>query len=538
MAITVPKGSDKEALEQLEKELTFREVEKHPAALMPFVTCFDPENQEEFKFGQPGWEWQQKHIDWWLNNPITITLKARQLGITWLAGLFAVWNLRFKPGSRTLIFSTKETEAAKAINRVFDMDRSLPDYLRPGKIIKPARDARPSTEIQIQHDNDRISSALAFTSSKSAGRGETAALVILDEFAFQEYANETWTSILPTAAKGGNIVIVSTANGVSVEDSHGTIGGNFYHHLWKRAKNEGEIRHRFLGVFDHPDRDKEWYDRMAANLPAAQKGQEYPRNEHEAFILTGRPYFDAESIDYYVENALRDPLYRAHFMEEHGKAQLVRRDSGLIRVFIEPNDKHDYAMYVDPATGRGKDYTSVTVVDLATMEFVAKLHGKIDGADTARQVHYLGRWFNTAEIAVESSGGYGEPIIIALRDGNVGRPAYPKLYRHRQLSRADHQEHKPYGFPVNNKTRPLMLDNLERAVRERTVPYMDQEAVDEYMTFVHKDTNPSPRAEDGANDDRVFSDAGALELFRQKGIHPDKRSRRRKERRGNPYAFV
>ena len=231
---------------ELEREAIRRRVAEHPAMLMPFVRCFDPENQEEFRFGQEGWEWQTNHLDWWLSNPITITLKARQLGITWLAGLVVLHELRFRPGSRCLIFSTKELEAIKAVNRIFDMDRSLPDWLRAGTIIKPAREARPSTEIQVEHDNGRISVALAFTSSKAAGRGETASKVVLDEFAFQEYAQETWTSILPTAAKGGNIIIVSTANGVSVEDTHGSIGGNYFHYLWKRAKNEGEIKNRFL----------------------------------------------------------------------------------------------------------------------------------------------------------------------------------------------------------------------------------------------------------------------------------------------------
>jgi len=34
-------------------------------------------------------------------------------------------------------------------------------------------------------------------------------------------------------------------------------------------------------------------------------------------------------------------------------------------------------------------------------------------------------------------GGYGEPVIISLRDGRKGRPHYPKLYRHTIQDRPD-----------------------------------------------------------------------------------------------------
>ena len=71
------------------------------------------------------------------------------------------------------------------------------------------------------------------------------------------------------------------------------------------------------------------------------------------------------------------------------------------------------------------------MIDLSDMNICAELHGKIDPDLAAEQPHFLGRWYNTARLAVELGGGYGDAIIIPLRDGKKGRKPYPKLYRHR-----------------------------------------------------------------------------------------------------------
>ena len=82
-----------------------------------------------------------------------------------------------------------------------------------------------------------------------------------------------------------------------------------------------------------------------------------------------------------------------------------------------------------------------------------------------------------------------------------------------------------YGFPINNKTRPQLINQLEQAIRERLLPAMPAELVMECRTFIRQKTLPSPRAMDGNNDDRVMSCALALEMYRQYGTH-EKRHRR------------
>lgn len=514
-----------------------RRVSEHPIFLTPYVRCFDSEKLEEFEFGAPGWEWQGDLLQFWMDSPKSIVLKCRQIGITWLAGLWALHNLQFQPGSRSLWVSINEKEASKAINRIWDMRESLPkELLRGTKVIKPARNTRPTGEIQVQHPGGRVSTVVALPSTPKAGRGETAKLVVLDEFAFQEYAEDTWTAVLPTAAKGGNIVIISTANGVSTVSSGGdVIGGNFYHHLWEHSDHYS-VKSRFFPWSIHPGRDPVLFAEERLKMPPKVRAQEYPETEREAFWLTGDKFFDAEALDDYERNLLVEPLFRGRFVPEPdgATAKFVRGEFGPLRVFELPIKERKYAIGADTATGKGQDYSAATVIDLSTARIVARFHARLGVPEYAAQLHFLGKWFNDAIIAPERAGGYGDALIILLRDGKDGRPAYPHLYRHRQFLRGDQKQMGNWGFPTSSTTRPLILEYLARVVSERALPALDRDALKEYSTFIYRDSNPSPRAAEGAHDDMVMADAIALELFRQRGEHPRDVRKRRRRTSGKP----
>jgi len=204
----------------------------------------------------------------------------------------------------------------------------------------------------------------------------------------------------------------------------------------------------------------------------------------------------------------------------------------MVWVYDKPEKERDYAIYSDVATGRGKDFTAAVVIDLSNQNIAAELHGKIDPDVAAEQLHFLGRWYNTARIAIEMGGGYGEAVIIPLRDGRHGRRPYPKLYRHVQDDRPDFKQNITYGFPVTSKTRPLIISQLEVAIREESLPHIPMATILECKTFVRQQTLPSPRAAEGTNDDRVMALAGGLEMFRRYGSHPlDVRTSRRREKR-------
>jgi terminase large subunit-like protein len=520
-------GPTPEQLELLAKEYGKRLQEradalKHPAGLLTHATCVDSRTGEKFSFQlndpQAGWYWQRGVLDEWLAHPLNLVLKARQIGITWLGSGYALWKLLTKPGTRALIVSINEDEAVKVVNRLFDMFNSLPRHLQfEAKITKPTRDARPTTLIEFTFPDGRISSVVGLPSTRRAGHGEVGTLVLLDEYSRHEYARDSWKAMFPVADNGGQILVISTANGVSNEQ---TGEGNYFHHLFVNAEDLG-IHAQFLPWSLHPDRDEYWYTHVAKALPAYDRAEQFPRSPEDAFINTGECWFDLEALAWYSEHHPLDPLGRLKFIPDPSgsRAKLHWSEQGQVWVYEKPDSAREYAIGADVATGRGMDYSSAFVIDLSRMALCAEFHGKVDADEFAEQLHFLGRWYGTARIAVEMGGGYGEPVIVALRDGRKGRPHYPKLYRHAVADRPDMHQLANYGFPMNLKTRPLIINGLEQAIRERVLPALPRALIMELRTFVRQKTLPSPRAQDGANDDRVMACGIALELYRQYGTH-------------------
>jgi hypothetical protein len=329
---------------------------------------------------------------------------------------------------------------------------------------------------------------------------------------------------------GAQLVVVSTANGF----------GNEFYDLWMNASSRG-LASKFLGADLHPGRDTAWFDSMRLALEPPDMAEQYPLNAAEAFMGTSGCWFNVDALDYYAQN-LREPIERFNFLvDEDSGAKATReiRSDGWISLYDKPDEAHEYTIYCDVATGRGKDYTDAVVMDLTDRNIVAELHGKIDPDLAAEQLHFLGRWYYTARIAVEMGGGFGETIVIPLRDGKRGRRPYPKLYRHVQDDRPDFKQNFTYGFPITNKTRPQIIGTLAEAIRERLLPHIPADTILECKTFVRQDTNPSPRAAAGANDDRVMALAGALEMFRRYGQHPKdvRRSRQSKREYQHDYAW-
>jgi hypothetical protein len=171
----------------------------------------------------------------------------------------------------------------------------------------------------------------------------------------------------------------------------------------------------------------------------------------------------------------------------------------------------------DPASGHGRDKSAAYVIDLTTGEFCVEYHAKVSEDVFADDLYWLGKWFNTALIGVETQGGNGTATVIALRDGSNGRPPYPKLYRHRNETRRDHPDSNTFGMPMDPKNRNLIVNQLETWVRERSIPFVTDDLHYQMTEFVFHDHGPSPAARDGSHDDCVFAAGGAIDLFRRYG---------------------
>jgi len=486
--------------------------------------------------GETSWGWQRDYLDFIIDNPFTVTLKARQLGVSWIWDGAICWDLLFFAGIDDLIYSIKEDDAIEQINRVWDLWLSLPDYMKVGlKVLKPWGDARPSNRIEIEHQDGRVSTVTGMPATKKSGHSRVARRVLFDEGAHQEFARPIWKAIIPAAGdSGGNIGAVSTANGMS----DGAGGGNFFHELYSGAGGVDypNVKAIFLDVFRHPQRDEKWY--ASQNLDASSMAEQYPRDDDEAFLLTGNPFFELEALHYYAREAAVEPLGRYAFKTfgtNMAAARLTRVDGGELEIYRRPTEDGSYFIGADCATGDGKDYSVAAVIDLADGAPCAELRMKADYTDFTRSLHFLGRYYNSAWIAPEKGGGYGDVVIAYLRDGHEGRKPYARLYRHRQFDDPRQKTRKVYGLPMTKQTRGMVVSELNEWVNKHHWPWLTKRFRTEARTFVRRTSGPSPAADDGANDDSIMAWGIALLLYARYGTgHKFDRRKQKAEPRPTP----
>lgn len=521
-----------------------------PKALIAEINAFDPTTLEHFRFSMfpgdddpfwtpypnrepradDGWLWQREIIDWWADPELKkfLILKARQLGITWLGMAMELWYILYRPGARCVAYSYSEDEAKKLVARAWLMLNSLPKALWNGaEVISPVRSEEPSEWIKVKHTlpdgTTVISSIQALPATKKAGHGETITFALMDEVARQDYARQIYTAINPAVSRGrAKLAIISTANGVGNAD---TGEGNYFHILYSTQKEKG-LEFKFLPWNLEPTRDADWYAKEAMALDEVERNQQYPLNENDAFMLSGALYFDSRALQFY-RNTVVNRTYSMQFRQiGPRKAQIVKLKDGIIDVWIEPKPDGKYAIAVDTATGRSTDNTSMDVIDLESGQIVASLHGRIEAPLAVGQLHFLGKWYNTAKVAIEIQHGSGEALITLLRNGTRGLPPYPNIYRHRNFISGAQPQSEMYGIPMGMKMRPHIVSGLKLWIDQQQFAWLGTQHVHELGTFVYKTTGVSPAAQEGCHDDRVMSLGIAVEMFRQFGAQPVKRTKK------------
>ncbi len=315
------------------------------------------------------WDGQRKTLQAFMYNRLNIVLKARQLGLTWLSLAYAVWNIIFKPGYMVVALSKKDDDAKELVRRVGFILRHMPAWL-----IRYKKDAvgwsgliweDTTSQITVHYPNGEDAMFKSFTAAPDSGRSFTANLVILDEWAFQQWAREIWTAAYPTINRptGGQLIGLSTM-------SRGTL----FEDIWLASKEGSNTFNRiFLGWDTDPRRTQQWYKQTKKDLGDAILA-EYPATEEEAFLIPGGSFFPELRSSIHIQPAINKPYWwRRYVSIDYGLDMLAAYwhcidDKGNDRIYRELYKSNlivsEAAREIKKANGKDKIYAYYAPPDL------------------------------------------------------------------------------------------------------------------------------------------------------------------------------
>ena len=216
--------------------------------------------------------------------------------------------------------------------------------------------------------------------------------------------------------------------------------------------------------------------------------------------VTGKTVFDAKAITDRLMLHIQPEAVGYFDYEDDGLSlshiRWVDDPNGFIRIYHSPKDGYPYVIGGDTA-GDGSDSFVGQVLDNTTGEQAATLRHQSDEDLYAKQMYCLGTYYNTALIGIETNWST-YPVM------ELERLHYPKQYVRESVDDYTHKARHSFGFWTSSKTRPIILSELIKAVREDVSILNDDTTMGEMLTFV-RDEHYKPTAEEGAHDDCVMS---------------------------------
>lgn len=409
-------------------------------------------------------EAQRETLEAFEDHSRVIILKARQIGFSTLVSAYVAWRAFFHSDEAIIMLSRTEREAIDLLSKTKYGLRYLPDWMK-----KRGPAAMDDTLTRLSWNNESAIESLP--SQSDPARGHTVTLVVVDEWAFLKNSEEAWASIEPVADIGGRVIGLSTANG----------SGNFFHDFWVRARTgTSDFYPIFFPWHAVPERDQAWYDAKTSDMLPWQRAQEYPGSEDEAFIRSGNPVFDIDTLDLLPT---RRAEWRGWMTVDEGRVPTFQvEQDGPLQVWEQPQPHHKYVIGADVAEGlEHGDFSVAAVIDVNTGRVVAKWRGHVDPDLFGEEVLYrLGRWYNSALIGVEVNS-LGMATCTHLRNTQ-----YPNVYYRVQYDQRFDQETKKIGWRTQSNTKPKMVADLNRAIRNSEIIILDNELVAELRTFVRE----------------------------------------------------
>lgn len=469
--------------------------------------------EKAWKISQPGappaplkaWAAQKEVLKAYDANERVLSLKSRQIGWTTITTAYVGHDILFNSFRPWLFVSRTGGAAIKNLGMVANGLRRLPRWMQE----RVKFDEWKINQDMIETAHGSWVESIAATGG--TGRGEAVYGVMWDEAAFAEAAEGMYAALEPLTY--GKFFVLSTANGM----------GNWFHSKWVDSNLPGSIWEPvFYGWDARVNRDDKWYEHKKRDYRGQPWlfFQEYPSTPEEAFAKSGRAAIDSELLDEYEwaetwerigwdGTGFTQPLDQ--YDEEHYLVVDVYE-----RPTIDRHPVHEYALrapnyviFCDVAQGlEHGDYTAIVVYNANTGACAARVRTHYNLEGIPEVLEWLGRWYHNALVAVEREyqGFFVNHTLARVL-------AYPRVYRMAQLNKRQTTERTDvYGWSTNMSTKPKMVNDALRFLRDHEVDPRDPWFRSECSTFV-VDEKGKYGASGGNHDDVVMAHLGAMQLL-------------------------
>jgi hypothetical protein len=414
---------------------------------------------------------QEKVLKLFQENPYSVVLKSRQLGISTLGAGYSLWLMLFHKDKNVLCIATKQETAKNMVTKVRFMYENLPSWLKI--------DAQENNKLSLKLGNGSQIKAVA--ASSDAGRSEAVSLLLVDEAAFIDNIGEIWASAQQTLATGGGAIVLSTPYGT----------GNWFHQTWVKAEaGSNDFLPIKLPWYVHPERDETWRKRQDELLGDPRLAAQECDCD---FSTSGDTVFYSEWIEFIETTTIKDPL--------------ERRGADRNLWVWEPADySRDYMVVADVARGDGKDFSAAHVMDIETNTQVAEYKGQLTPKEFGMFLIGLASEYNQALLVVENASVGWATIETIMENGYKNFYSSPKsdqVTAESYFNRYEFSNSLTPGFTMSMRTRPLVVNKFREYIGDRSVTIQSKRLLEEMKVFIWK--NGRPEAQSGYNDDLIMS---------------------------------
>ena len=510
----------------------------------------------------------QIHERWEAKEPARfIVLKSRRRGISTAVQAIQYWATSTKKHTNSMVVS-HNVDSAEAVLQIFhrfkdnDLRRDwecMPETARSNR--REVLFDNPDWRTRAQNPGLDSRILIATADTGSAGRAMTFQYLHCSEVAFWPNAQIIAGILEALSNKPGTLgVLESTANGRS----------GYFYQTWQQAWRDYQRGHGtywtpiFFSWKDDPEcfenltkqqeekwkktlTDEEWLfgERNGLSLgqmvwkrkkitsyegtnlpPELMFQQEYPLSPEDAFVSTGRQFFDMRSVQQMEAVAkdvkfaegwieLKEPIvkHRPAGVAWHPRRPLDKRPS-LVRQWKPPEAGCDYVIGADVAMGlSGADKSVAYAMRRDTMEFVARVAGQIEPDSFADLLVEFAWYYNEAFLAPENNS-----IGMAVAKNTSARYIRHAYQVDRSRPMANTFNFDKPGWNTNLANRREMFTYLRQLIRDKHIYIWDEDFLAECNDFVvPEDVNgklkeATPRAIQHKHDDFVSAVAICLQV--------------------------